>query len=266
MRKRLLLLPIILFVASGMTTNAQDLSNVETTDSFLVLPDPGCLRTDAWTVQANPRSDVAGLRNHAFPDWNATYWGTLIEAGLGTVVTIHGRFPNARYMSLQVYGNASSVLDGLNDQEINPDPAQTNPFRGGTAQGTYTVKLVFGWPLWNRMPNTLYTFGARSVALVYRVYYPDNPNDVTGGAYNPVLPVVSIEGRGTLMTCAPRPIVSPEELTINGRVDDVDFTGAKPALFTAIPPIWSFQVTNPLTPFLRIATTATCTQSSVALT
>jgi hypothetical protein len=144
------------------------------------------------------------------------------------------------------------VLSTLVDQNIDPDAGQNNPFRGGNAQGTYTLRLVFGSAPSNPAPNTLYTAGSVSVLVVYRVYYPDNPDDLTGATFNPVLPTVAVPGQGTLATCAPRPILSPEEATINGRVNDSDFVGTKPHFFNLAtnPPIWLFQTTFPFIPFI----------------
>jgi hypothetical protein len=242
----------ILWIITGvMPGGAQDMSSPGATWS--IPPDPGCLVTDAWSGQGNPRTDVVGIRNHALPDWNATYWGTYLEQSLGTVVTVHGRFPKARYVSFQVYDLATTVLGGLNDQEIDPDPGQNNPFRGGVTQGTFTIRMVFGFPPAVPPPNTFYTFGLTAVILMYRVYIPENPNDITGGTYDPVLPTITLEGEGkrTLATCAPRPILIPEELTSNGRLNDIDFVGTVPFLPIPAfkPPLWGFQITNPFIPF-----------------
>jgi hypothetical protein len=248
----LLWVMVLCSVAGAATGVAQDLDGFEGVDAFNLMPDPGCVLSQAWAGQGNPRTDIAGIRNHALPDWNATYWGTVVNAFPGTVVTIRGRFPKARYFSFQVYNSLTLVLSTLVDQNIDPDAGQNNPFRGGNAQGTYTLRLVFGSAPSNPAPNTLYTAGSVSVLVVYRVYYPDNPNDLTGATFNPVLPTVDVPGKGTLATCAPRPILSPEEATINGRVNDSDFVGTKPHFFNLAtnPPIWLFQTTFPFIPFI----------------
>ena len=57
----------------------------------------------AWQHQTNPRTDATGISGHAFPEANATYWGTWLNFPFGTTITIRGQYPQARYMSFQIY-------------------------------------------------------------------------------------------------------------------------------------------------------------------
>jgi hypothetical protein len=212
--------------------------------------DPGCETYQAWIIQSNPRTDATGINNHAYPEYNATYWGTPIVQPLGTVVTIKGQFPQTRYTALQLYDSGRNVIDAIGDVQINPDPGTNNPFRGGTAQGTYTVSLVFGKrPDLNVPPNTLYTNGLTTVGLIYRVYYPNNPLEIVGGPVNPALPDIIANG-AKWTTCPPRPLL-PEEATLAGRLDNIDFVGATPWWKppVPIPLMWQFWVTSPFTPY-----------------
>jgi hypothetical protein len=77
MRRRMLLWVMVLCSVAGAATGvAQDLDGFDGVDAFNLMPDPGCVLSQAWAGQGNPRTDIAGIRNHALPDWNATYWGT----------------------------------------------------------------------------------------------------------------------------------------------------------------------------------------------
>ena len=213
-------------------------------------PDPGCESYQAWINQSNPRTDPTGLNGHAYPEANATYWVTRLTGSSGSSVTIKGRFPSARYMALQVYDYNRNVLGAINDVDMDPDPGQNNPYRNGTAQGTYTVKLVFGRKPLRPAANTFYTSGELNVILIYRIYYSNNPDDVTGGTFNPVLPVVTTS-TGSLTSCPVRPIILPEDLTVWGRLDNIDFVGTVPpdTLPATNPPTWFLSVTNPRTPY-----------------
>jgi len=213
-------------------------------------PDAGCENYQAWTIQSNPHSDAPGKNGHAYPEYNATYWVVPVTLPLGTVVTARGQFPNARYMSFQLYDLNRNVLSAINDVQIDPDPGQNNPYRGGTQQGTYTVRVVFGSePRRGPPPNTIYTDGLQQVGLVYRIYYANDPDDLPGGPVNPVLPEVLVNGV-PWSVCPVRPIL-PEESTLSGRLDNIDFVGVPPtnSLPTTFTPTWQFSVTGPNTPY-----------------
>src|SRR5262245_8707345 len=102
-----------------------------------------CTGYQAWTVQAGPRSDITESFNHAYPEANATYWGTQLTLSTGSIVSLRGQYPQARYMSFQLY-DGDNVVDSINDVAINPDSGQNSPYRAGVAQGTYTLQIVFG--------------------------------------------------------------------------------------------------------------------------
>lgn len=215
--------------------------------SSQLIPDPGCTAIQAWQWQANPRTDPSGKNNIELPLTLATYWGTPLAAAIGSTVTIHGQFPATRYMSLELYDTNGNVLDDIADYAIDPDPGQNNPFRSGgsSVQGTYTAAIVFGRKPFQPAPNTIYTGSTTSIVLIYRVYYPNTPDDLSGGTTAPVLPTLFTEG-GTLPTCPPRPIITPQTATVWGRLDQIDFVGVKPAqVFPAFyPPRWNLTATN----------------------
>jgi hypothetical protein len=124
-----------------------------------------------------------------------------------------------------------------------PDAGTNNPFQSGTDQGTYTAQVFFGrQPFRGPAPNTIYTNNLTEVLLLYRIYSSDNPSDLTAGTFDPVLPDIYVNGN-LLSTCPPRPIITPETLTVWGRIDESDYIGAVPApgsiAVVLNPPTWS---------------------------
>src|SRR2546425_837528 len=110
MKLRLFLCELILLIAFVSQTEAQV---PLLPGAMIVAPDPGCLATDAWLWQSNPRSDAAGIHGHAFPEWNVTYWGMYLSSPLETALTIRGRFPKSRYMSFEVYDSVGLSVGGM---------------------------------------------------------------------------------------------------------------------------------------------------------
>lgn len=214
-------------------------------------PDESCVNYQAWIGQQNPTSEPTGMRNIAYPEGNATYWAMVVDGAIGTSLTIKGQFPAARYMGIQVYDIDHNVRGAINDQSINPDSGQNNPFRvNSTATlGTYTVKLVFGATPATPAANTIYSDGLTEVGLVYRVYYSNNSKSLIGSTTDPKLPKLKQNGV-TLSNCPARPILKDSQ-TVNGHIDDFDFTGTVPAQSktATAPPTLILSITNPLTPY-----------------
>lgn len=154
------------------------------------VPPAGC----SWYSQSNP--DVA---NFAYPDANATYWGTQMIAIPKTGLIVHGRFPHARYFSIIAYDPALRPVGGLRDDQIDPQTG-VNRFRTGRkGDGTYTIHILATPAPAHPAPNTIYA-GAMHEGepnpggfVLYRVYVPDDPADPTGGAG---LPDVSLDVAG----------------------------------------------------------------------
>jgi hypothetical protein len=222
-------------------------------------PDPGCEAYTANQSQASVRSDTTGLRNIAYPEEFATYWGTPLVEPLGSVAIMNGRFPLARYMAVQVYDSQQNLLGAIADQNIQPDAGTNNPFVSGTAQGTFTVRIVFGRaPLTTPPVNTIYTNNVTNVTVLYRIYYPDNPNDLTGGSFSPVLPNYTVNNI-PLTSCPPRPIVTPESSLVWGRIDTGEWVGTAGSVTagfwmpTTVSAPWTLTVTGPHTPYFPSA-------------
>jgi len=192
------------------------------------IPDAECSDSDAWNGQENPLSEPTGMRNIAYPESNATYWGTLLTGSAGQKVKVKGTFPKARYTGLQLYDQNHQVVDSITDRDIVPVEGSNNPYQLNATdeQGSYTVTVVFGDKPSTPKANTLYTGDDTEVALVYRVYAPDNKKNLYGNASHPKLPKVIANG-AKLTSCAPRPLLDDSE-TVNGHIDQYDFTGTVP--------------------------------------
>lgn len=144
-----------------------------------------------WAV----RSD-ADLVNVLYPDRYATYWGAELAIPPGGEVLLRGRYPQARYMSFNLYNPRLEPLDALADVEIAPLTG-ANPFALGADRQTqprdYEVRIVAGVrpaDVAQREPNTLYSFqtlGPQTVpsplaVVLYRIYVEDEGQDISGGA------------------------------------------------------------------------------------
>jgi hypothetical protein len=198
---------------------------------------------DAWNMQAGPASDLTGYGNANYPEASdTTYWGTILEAPIGSTLTIHGRYPAARHMSLDIY-SGDKLIDHINDVDILPDPGENNPFVSGVSHGTYTVTLVFGDRPPNPPPNTLYTGGRRLAPLAYRIYHTNDPADPAAAVGEPVLPILTLNG-STLTSCPVLPFLE-EDVTPWGRLDNADWIGTPPtprqrrAFQVVNPPAWA---------------------------
>jgi hypothetical protein len=128
-------------------------------------------------------------RNFNFPEESATYWLARFNLPQGSRLSLQGRYPHGRYMSLNSY-SAGAPTDALSDIVIKPRPGSTNPFIPGHRRDlphrAWSVAVLDqspppeGGP---RAPNTLYAKpdGDASIELLYRVYEPDRGLDLTGG-------------------------------------------------------------------------------------
>ena len=98
----------------------------------------------AWPVESTPTK-----ANVLYPDSNATYWTTPYVATPGMTITVTGKYPTARFFSVNTYSsNAQSftrngVPSALSDFEIAPTVAGQNGWQtpGAPNGGAYTVTL-----------------------------------------------------------------------------------------------------------------------------
>jgi hypothetical protein len=160
-----------------------------------------------WMMTTTPET-----ANVAFPDAAATYWTTPFPASDELSIEIDGTYPDARYMSFNVYDDefgsftTNGVSSGLADYLIAPSAGAVNPFQvSGSAGGAFSLTLN-GDPQPGQ-PNTLPLAPSGAAAgklggpigyLVYRTYLP------TGGHSTVALPTLTLvdgASRVTLPRC-----------------------------------------------------------------
>ncbi len=163
----------------------------------------------SWWTMTTPET-----MNVAFPDAAATYWTTPFHAESGAEIRIEGRYPDARYMSFNVYDEdggsfeANRVSSGIADYQIDPQPGSVNPFqRRGKSGGAFTLTVsgdvrageANALPL---APELATDQDAAPLGfLLYRVYLP------TGGNAAVELPKLSLveNGEETALPRCPAP-------------------------------------------------------------
>jgi hypothetical protein len=152
--------------------------------------------------------------NVAFPNGTITnYWYDKFTLPAGAKVVFHGRYPAARYMSLNSYYSSPSLgtglaSDAIHDSQIAPDAGSANPFLPGAKRvgngggGSWTLTVSGDQPPADpaqRDPNTLYAGTlpagqAQPVELLYRIYVADKNSDLAGDGGLPQPTVVLADG------------------------------------------------------------------------
>jgi hypothetical protein len=142
----------------------------------------------AWPGRLSAQAD-----NTAFPDAaEAIFWQPIV-ASAGTRIVLSGRFPDARYASVQVYtpGGAGATLP---DYRIAPQPGSLNPWQRKAAPGgrfRVTIRSDPAPGQANTLPMPVGTTSQHPGYLAYRVYLP------AGGAPSDVpLPALTAEQGG----------------------------------------------------------------------
>lgn len=177
---------------------------------------------DETCMLALVKTDPATV-NIAFPDDSAVYYAAVFTLLPGTRVRIHGQFPHARYMSLNVYDPALRPIAALNDQQIRPDAGSSNPFLVGADRTAnrrdYTAFLDAGRAPTTRAVNTLYPAytpdGLPNPVglLIYRIYIPDEGTGETGGVG---VPTVTLETTTTTESPAASPCTQLTKPSVTG--------------------------------------------------
>ena len=177
------------------------------------IPFPGC----SWPVESTPTS-----ANVLYPDSNSTYWTTPYRVKPGMRMYLRGRYPTARYFSIQAYDNNAQpysvrgVASSLTDYQIRPSIGR-NPWSAPAAvtasMGRYEITLrslslrastVVPGALRNTLPiapasPTSGDLPADIGFLMIRVYLPPQLN------FSAVpLPSITIKARGQAAVTLPR--------------------------------------------------------------
>ncbi len=141
--------------------------------------------------------------NVAYPDFGAGYWAARFNLPAGARMVLEGRYPHARYVSLNAY-RGGNPTDTLPDVEIEPRRGGTNPFRAGARRDL--GRKLRQWKVRvldrpapqrssRRRANTLYAESSGGVQeLMYRVYVPDRGRGSKAGGGLPKPTVVLADG------------------------------------------------------------------------
>jgi len=157
----------------------------------------------AWPVQATVATD-----NAAAPDAAASYWLQPFTVQSGLRITVSGRYPDARYASLQVYTGTAApfpvdgVAASLDDYQIAPDAGSVNPWQSSARPGgrfTVTLRSDVSANEVNTLPLSPDGAAAGSGGyLQYRVYLP------AGGDFSKVVPpTITLHQGGSAVAMAP---------------------------------------------------------------
>jgi hypothetical protein len=209
---RIRFIPLALMIGAsvallaGLTVNASAKPKRSTKPGFHI---PHQLTNCLWRGPIGVDPSINSI-NIFYPDAGAFYFSAAFRLPVGQTLTLHGRYPHARYFSLTAYGPNAKGQDApqIHDSEIVPDRRSTNPFRVGKNRDakhrSYSFNIVAAPPppLATRPPNTLYvgppspdpTVNGDDV-LVLRVYGPDRDVDSTGGVGLPKPVVNTADGR-----------------------------------------------------------------------
>jgi len=180
---------VALAMALPACSPAQSSGSAAAATSRPVISVPGM--SCAWPTELSAQTD-----NVAFPDVAEEIFGAPIVASAGTRIILSGRFPDARYASVQVYtpGGAGASLP---DYRIAPQPGSLNPWQQQAAPGgrfTVTIRPDPAPGQANTLPLPAGTTSQHPGYLVYRVYLP------AGGASAVPLPVLTVDQGGATRT------------------------------------------------------------------
>jgi hypothetical protein len=145
---------------------------------------------DYWNLLEDPRS----YQNpNLWPDKRPTYFFGQLVMPAGSSVTIHGRFPYARYFKFNLYKfeqNTFVAVPGasLAGYDIEPDPGSSNPFTTGANRlvpnRNFTINVLAEDAPANRADtpkNTIYVGrDEKEVMAGFRIYVSDQGYDGTG--------------------------------------------------------------------------------------
>ena len=185
-------------MALAACTSAQPSSTVPAGGSrTVILPGMSCAWPDVLSAQTD---------NTAFPDAAAEYFGQPIVASPSTRIVLSGRFPDARYVSVQVYTPAGAGAS-LPDYRIASQPGSLNPWQQQAAPGgrfTVTIRRDPAPGQANTLPLPVGTTSQHPGYLIYRVYLPagEDSSQVR-------FPVLTVEQGGAARSLPPAAATTP---------------------------------------------------------
>jgi hypothetical protein len=134
-----------------------------------------------------PMGKDNAVTNKAYPETAATYWGARFRVPPGAQLTLRGRFPHARFMSLNAYVDQGAV-DSLEDVAIQPDKGSTNPYLPKANRYAKKRSYQVSVPAPGEPGTGANILNAPNVnpgavqELIYRVYSPDRKADGANAA------------------------------------------------------------------------------------
>ncbi|MGA7435354.1 MAG: hypothetical protein WBW44_06985 [Solirubrobacterales bacterium] len=167
---------LAVFILQGSARAADSLPGYNPNE----LPTVGCFWTGPFTAD-NPKTNIA------YPGTEITYWGAKFVTPPGSVLTLKGRYPHARYSSFNAYESNGASASSVSDRQIRPDRGSTNPARPGknrNARNRSFTLTVRGEPAPAKSArNTLYAEPSEGSHqdILYRVYVPDKGRNLSGG-------------------------------------------------------------------------------------
>lgn len=144
------------------------------------LPTVGCFWTGPFTA-ADPKTNLA------FPGTEITYWGAKFVTPPGSVLTLKGKYPHARYASFNAYESNGASASSISDRLIRPDAGSINPSRPGKNRSAknrnFTLTVLGESAPATLARNTLYAKPSEGFHqdILYRVYVPDKGRSLAGG-------------------------------------------------------------------------------------
>lgn len=154
---------------------------------------PSALTDCMWQDAPTSKKGIGGAdsMNYAYPDSNVNYWSSEFVVPEGAKVTIDGDYPYSRHFSLVSYTAKGERVNSLLDANIHPGSGVTNPFIVGNKrlnkERAYSAELVLGDLPATPAANVLYApkTEGNGVALIYRVYVPNENTTPKGGVEFP---------------------------------------------------------------------------------
>jgi hypothetical protein len=145
---------------------------------------------DYWNRLADPKPYQDP---NLWPDKRPTYFLGQLVMPAGSSLTIHGRFPYARYFKFNLYEFAHNTFvaiagTSLPGYDIEPDPGSSNPYKVGADRlvknRSYTIDVLAENPPKNpaeHPKNTVYVGrDGKIVMACFRIYVSDDGYDGAG--------------------------------------------------------------------------------------
>ncbi|MBN8867592.1 MAG: hypothetical protein J0H98_08555 [Solirubrobacterales bacterium] len=158
------------------------------------LPTAGCF----WT---GPFTAANDLTNMAYPGTEITYWGAKFRTPEGAVLRLRGKYPHARYSSLNAYESSGGTPTGsIPDRDIRPDRGSVNTSIPGAdrraRKRSWTVRVLGTSAPAAPARNTLYAAPSEDAYqdILYRVYVPDKGRTLSGGTGLPTPELTLADG------------------------------------------------------------------------